>query len=261
MEEKFASSSTVSPIGNVRFNEYKLQQIETENMQPSAAVETKENEKPLLMDDISSFLETMHSKNLTLKKLAKVQNSKLDSLRKENESIRLDNQKKDLRIEQLEMEVETLRSELHTLRHELREDETNEYLKYDLDCVQSNADIQSDTDGDKTDIWDDQIDYKSINNEMDNGNHSGKVTGGSYISENSKDSSDESLNEIEMGLNISQPEQTRQENKNQLTGLFNQTKEARQPQKRNSSLSYLYSWSYLALKQAVFVSLETNTWS
>lgn len=240
MEEKLASSSTVSQIGNVRFNEYKLQPIETENMHSSTTVETKENEKPLLLDDISGFLEMMHSKNLTLKKLAKVQNSKLDSLRKENDSIRLDNQRKDQRIKQLEMEVESLRSEVHTLRHELLDDEVNDYLTYDLDFVPNNGHEQSDMDSNKTEISDDQIDCEIMNNEkiIDN-----------CIPEDTKDSSDESLTKID------------KENNNMLTGLFKRTKGQDQTQKRNNSLSYLYSWSYLALKQAVFVSLETNTWS
>lgn len=48
-----------------------------------------------LMADISSLLETMHSRNITLKKLAKKQQTLIDALRSELEAIKSDSQRKD----------------------------------------------------------------------------------------------------------------------------------------------------------------------
>lgn len=49
------------------------------------------NEPPPMMEDISFFLETMHSKNLTLKKLAKVQQERIAELSAENEELKAEN--------------------------------------------------------------------------------------------------------------------------------------------------------------------------
>lgn len=70
-------------------------------------------EQPL-MNDISSFLETMHSKNLTLKKLAKHQQNRIEQLIQENEVLKTEKELKDA-------EVKELRSHVQTLREELRE--------------------------------------------------------------------------------------------------------------------------------------------
>lgn len=69
------------------------------------------SEQPL-MNDISSFLETMHSKNLTLKKLAKRQQSCIEQLTEENEALTSENLTKDAEIKDLRMQTESLQKEL-----------------------------------------------------------------------------------------------------------------------------------------------------
>lgn len=69
-----------------------------------------ENEGPATMDSISSFLETMHSKNLTLKKLAKVQQRRIDELSRENNALRQTSDVKDEEILKLKTHLNTLRT-------------------------------------------------------------------------------------------------------------------------------------------------------
>lgn len=69
-----------------------------------------------LIDDISSFLEAMHCKNLALKKFAKTQQALIEQLREENRMLRLDNDKKDEAVKSSEAYIATL--ERQSVGHE-----------------------------------------------------------------------------------------------------------------------------------------------
>lgn len=65
-----------------------------------------------IMDDISSFVEAIHSKNLILKKLAKRQQQRIDELCKENEELRDAKEQKDAKIDEITAQAAALASKL-----------------------------------------------------------------------------------------------------------------------------------------------------
>lgn len=65
-----------------------------------------------IMDDISSFLDKMHSKNLMLKKLAAVQQRRIDDLTRENQALKFENELKDIEVKEVKAQVAILRDEL-----------------------------------------------------------------------------------------------------------------------------------------------------
>lgn len=67
-------------------------------------------DKPLL-NDISSFLEIMHSKNITLKKLIKKQQVQITQLTLENDELRYENYTKGADIRMLQMQLAGMRPE------------------------------------------------------------------------------------------------------------------------------------------------------
>ncbi|CAN8066579.1 unnamed protein product [Agarophyton chilense] len=74
------------------------------------------SEKPLLMSDISQMMETMHSKNLMLKKLVRMQQKRVELLKTENEELRRDGKRKDARLKNAEVTMEYLRREMEEQR-------------------------------------------------------------------------------------------------------------------------------------------------
>lgn len=103
------------------FDEYNIN-FECREASPSSeedicrdASEGNENrppeEKPLL-NDISSFLETIHSKNLTLKKLIAKQHMQITQLNLENDELRYESYTKDAEVRMLRMQLAGMRPEL-----------------------------------------------------------------------------------------------------------------------------------------------------
>lgn len=64
------------------------------------------------MDDISSFLETMHSKNLVLKKVASRQQARIEALTQQNDELLAANRRKDAAIKEAEAAIARLESAL-----------------------------------------------------------------------------------------------------------------------------------------------------
>lgn len=65
-----------------------------------------------LMNDISTLLETMHFKSLTLKKLAEKQQTLIEQLRYQNDVLRLENERKDKAVHVANTRIATLEREL-----------------------------------------------------------------------------------------------------------------------------------------------------
>lgn len=76
------------------------------------STESNENDKPVLMNDISRMMETMHSKNLMLKKLVRMQQARLELLKSENDELRKDVKRKDAQLRNAEVTIHGLQTEI-----------------------------------------------------------------------------------------------------------------------------------------------------
>lgn len=71
----------------------------------------KEITDPFL-DEMSSFLDTMHAKNIILKRMVSKQQESMDALSAENQALRLESELKDVQLHELKEKVRTMENDL-----------------------------------------------------------------------------------------------------------------------------------------------------
>lgn len=112
-----STSSTSTKLAESQSFKQRAGQSTSSNAQEDATAsykssESNENDKPLLMNDISRMMETMHSKNLMLKKLVRMQQGRLELLKCENEELRKDVKRKDAQLRNAEVTIHGLQTEI-----------------------------------------------------------------------------------------------------------------------------------------------------